>query len=168
MARRRVAVRNIAEARVAVVSFTEYLDDERARSLVDDTQVLSLMVALPGGAPDVVSGDLADWVAAAAEGARAELASLEELLPSVTDPEFQRVYRADIDRYRAMIAGAENDVRLVFGVVVRADADVLQRLTADPRVRLVDVGANDASPSAVLGLRPEEETRAGEPEVRPR
>jgi hypothetical protein len=158
-------------ARAAVVSFAQFHSAADASRLVAPLVVLRLLVAVPGGRaveanPDE---DLVSIASAQRDEAAREKAALEQLLPSVEDPDFARQYRADIERLTALLARPATARDLVFAVVVVDSSDRLRTLAARPDVRLVDVARGDRMPprGAAVGLRPEETVRADEPPSRP-
>jgi hypothetical protein len=159
-----------ANARAAVVSFSGYKTVDAARELVRGAQVVSLFVALPGGRPTEVvpDEDLAALVAKQRSEATAERKALEELLPTVKDPDFKRQYEADIARLGALLAAPTDGRDLVFGAVVVGTGARLRIIAHRPGVRLVDVGASASAPrpGASAALRPEETAAAGDPPVR--
>jgi hypothetical protein len=157
--------------RLAVVSLDGYRAEDEARSLVGGAAVVALLVAAPGGEPRALEAPLGEWVVAEAEAARAEREEILSLLPTVevTDP-FRGFYEAEVERLAAMADALEAaDAPLVFALVVRADAAALRSLTEVEGVRLVDVADGPVpAPSATYrGLRPEETTTAGTPDLRP-
>lgn len=167
VAERAAALEDAEGSRVAIVSFSSYLDEEAAQALLASTEVGVLMVAFPAGEPTATS-DLdalrADLVAEAQE----QLPELRSILPTVDDPEFADFYAAEIDRYeRVLAAGSTPEV--VYAAIVRADVADLVALAAQDRVRLVDVGDSDVVThgAALAGLRPEETAVAGDPAIRP-
>lgn len=166
----RAALDDADGSHVAVVSLTEYRSVSDAASMTNapDVELLALLVALPGASPGVVEpGDVERFVESQVDAARDEHAAIEELLPTVTDPEFEAFYRDELERFDRTVQAADPRGPIVFGFVVRAGADVLRELASSDGVRLVDVGGDDADPLDVRGLRPEERVRAGEPEFRP-
>jgi hypothetical protein len=156
--------------RAAVVSFSGYESADAAKELVRGTQVTALFVALPGGRPTEVApeDDLAAVVAKQRAEASAEKKALEELLPTVKDPDFKRQYEADIARLGALLAAPTDGRDLVFGAVVIGSGGRLRIIAHRPGVRLVDVGAAATAPrpGASAALRPEETSAAGDPPVR--
>lgn len=70
---------------------------------------------------------------------REELKSLEEIIPTVQDPEYERVYKADVDLHRKAIALLTADPSVVYVVVVKATNAQLKRAWTDPSVRVIDV-----------------------------
>ncbi|HUP86141.1 MAG TPA: hypothetical protein VM143_10785 [Acidimicrobiales bacterium] len=157
--------------RAAIVSFDEYRTPEEADALLGDVDVRSLLVALPGGRPVVLAphDDLAEVTKTQRDEATAEKKALEQLLPTVEDPDFTRQYQADIDRLGRLLAARADRDDVVFGAVVVASASDLRAMAATAGVRLVDVGstAEPPKPTTFAGLRPEEALEAGEPPTRP-
>lgn len=172
--RRRAEVAEASGTRVAAVSFGEYQTVDGARRLLEPLPVRALLVAPPGGSAAVVTGELSAWVEQARREAAEERAELERLLAEGDldpneDREFIEDHRQEVQRLRQLEQGLGADDRLVFGVVVVADAGTLQRIAGSPGVRLVDIGETDEvpDPSRIRGIRPEEQGRAGEPATRP-
>ena len=166
---RKAALAAARDERVAVVSLAKYSTQAQARALVGATPIISLLVARPGTAPAVVTGDLAAWVKAQTAANTAERDEIKKILPTVTDPAFKAFYTEEIARLDQALKVVAPDSAMVFGVVVRAPAAALQALGARAEVRLVDV-AETAGPTAdavYRGLRPEEVAKAGEPAMRP-
>lgn len=157
--------------RAAVVSFDGYVTPEEAAPVVDEVDVVSWLVALPGGRPQELAPDrdLAAWTKGQRDEAVAEKQALEQLLPTVQDPDFKRQYQADIDRLSALLAVGSDRRDVVFGALVVGRGGALRTIGARADVRCVDV-ASDAtppSPTAYEGIRPEETSEAGEPPTRP-
>lgn len=156
--------------RTAVVSLGAYETSAEARARLAAVEVVRLLVAVPGGRPAeaVTDADVAALTARQREEAMAERAALQQLLPTVEDPDFRRQYTEDIARLTALLAAPPVD-EVVYAAVVVAPADRLRALAAAPGVRLVDVGSSAVPPrpGAVSGLRPEEQDRAGQPAARP-
>lgn len=161
-----------AERRAAVVSFSGYLSVEAAIDATAGLDRRSLLLALPGGRPIEadVDADLAAIVRRQREEAAAEKQALEELLPTVTDDDFRRQYRHDIERLGELLAAPAVPGPMVHGVLVVGTGDALRRTVAAAGVRLVDPGRDAEIPGTgeAAGLRPEETTRAGVPATRPR
>jgi hypothetical protein len=154
---------------VAVVSLTKYLTQAQAKTVVGTTPVVALLVAPPGTAPDVVTGDLATWSKNKTADTTAERDEIKKLIPTVTDPGFKAFYNAEVARLDKVLKNFAPDSALVFGVVVKGPAAALQALGARTDVRLVDV-ADTATPAAnavYRGVRPEETAKANEPAMRP-
>ncbi|MBW3614585.1 MAG: hypothetical protein KY439_04645 [Actinobacteria bacterium] len=159
--------------RSAVVSFADYLDEAAARRSLAGTgiKVHSLLVAAPGGVPDEIpaTGSVGTFVRLQREEALSEKRALQELLPTVSDPDFAAQYAQDLARVTSLARWLERPGGLVYGGLVTGPAEQLQRLARRPEVRLVDVGATDEvpDPGRRRGLRPEETASVGEPPERP-
>ena len=157
--------------RAAVVSFTSYRTREDVLPSLGGVEVTALLVALPGGRPVEarVDEDLGALAKRQRDEATAEKKALEELLPTVQDPDFKRQYEADIDRLAALLAGPARPPAIVYGAVVVGRGDALRAIAARAGVRLVDVAldAEVPGPGEAAGLRPEETAKAGEPPTRP-
>lgn len=160
--------------RSAVVSFARYLDEPTASRALSSAgvKVHVLLVAPPGGSLGEVAptpGSVAEVVRRQRAEALAEKRALEELLPTVQDPDFVRQYEQDVARLAALARWLERPGPLVYGAVVTGSAEQLQRLARRPEVRLVDAAATDQVPPAGVAraLRPEEMVTVGEPPVRP-
>jgi hypothetical protein len=169
MAARERALADASGNRLAVVSFDQYVSEADAKAAVGSVSVSKLLAAPPGGTPSVVSGSMTNWAEQQVAGSREERDELQKMLPTVDDPAFRDFYQAEVNNLTMVIDGVKPDGPLVFGALVRGDADDLQQLARRPDVRLVDVGrSNKISPDAAYrGLRPEETARAGEPPTRP-
>jgi hypothetical protein len=164
------ALARVQDRRAAVVSFDRYLSPADARKLVAGLDVSRLLVAFPGGhtveaAPDA---DMAALSSRIRREAADERKALQQLLPTVEDPDFAAQYRADIARLDRL-SSASPPAAVVHGAVVAGPADALRRLSTSPGVRLVDVGpsASLPNPNAAWALRPEETAKAGDPPTRP-
>jgi hypothetical protein len=156
--------------RAAVASFAGYKSVDAARELVRGAEVRSLFVALPGGHPTEIppGEDLAALVARQRAEAAAEKKALEELLPTVKDPDFKRQYEADIAQLSTLLSSPATVKDLVFGAVIVGTGERLRIIAHRPGVRLVDVGADAVvpGPGEAAALRPEETSVAGEPAAR--
>lgn len=148
----------------AVVSFARYLPDDAAVALAPGA-IETWLVAAPGGVPQAAD-DVGQWRVDFAAAARDEAASLEELIPTVEDEEFERQYEADRDLALEMAEAVEAGDPVVFAVVITADASSLRQLARHEDVRLVDLVEPGAG-GAPRGLRPEEREVAGRPPERP-
>lgn len=166
---RKAALAATRDDRVAVVSLAKYATQAQAKTLVGTTPVLALLVAAPGLAPAVVTGDLTAWATAQTAATTAERDEIKKLLPTVTDPAFKTFYNSEVARLDKALKTFAPTSALVFGVVVKAPAAALQALGAKADVRLVDVADTaTAAPDAVYhGLRPEEVAKANDPTMRP-
>jgi hypothetical protein len=160
--------------RVAVVSLAAYraaADVDALAASVPDVDVLARLVALPGGGPFVVDEPLENWLAGQRAPLQAERDEIAGLLPTIEDPDdpFIAGYEEELARLDAQLAALDPAVPLVFGVVVRADADALRALAALADVRVVAPAADDdvADLTTYRGLRPEEVDTAGTPDLRP-
>ncbi|HVF32610.1 MAG TPA: hypothetical protein VM933_06195, partial [Acidimicrobiales bacterium] len=164
-------VRSVEGRRAAVVSFRGYSSPEEAVELVDGTHVVSWLVALPGGRPQELAPDrdLVAWTKAQRDEAVAEKKALEQLLPTVEDPDFERQYQDDIDHLAALLAVGPDRRDVVFGALVVGSGDALRAVAARRGVLLVDLDPDSTPPppTAYVGLRPEEDSDAGEPATRP-
>lgn len=170
LTRRQEALASATDDRVAVVSFAAYQTEARAKTLVAPAEVVALLAAPPGGQPSVVTTDMATWVREQTAEMRAERDEIQRLVPTAqNDPAFQSFYRSEIQRLDRLLNAIRPTGELVFGVVVKAPAPALQQLAGKGEVRLVDVGPSaDPLPRPdYRGLRPEETTRANEPNTRP-
>ena len=169
VAARKAALAANKDERVAVVSFAKYSTPAQAKTLLGSLQPVALLVAPPGAAPSVVTGDLAAWVATQTEATRTELEEIKKLIPTVTDAAFKAFYNEEVARLDKILKNFSPTSSMVFGAVVRAPAVALQTLGARADVRLVDVtDTATPDPRAVFrGLRPEEVAKANEPQMRP-
>lgn len=151
-----------AERRSAIVSFEAYRERDAALEATAGLERRALLIALPGGrsVEVAVDADIADVVRRQRAAAADEKSAIEDLLPTVTDPDFRRQYEDDLERLEALLAAPADVDAIVHGVVVVGTGDALRRGARVPGVRLVD-------PDASSGLRPEERSRAGEPPTRP-
>lgn len=164
---RRAALEGVEGERLAVVSLTGYSSVETVEDLLEDLELDRYLVALVGGAPIETRSvdDAFDDVVADAE---MQLAELEQLAPTVEDPEFAQFYADEIERYRRILDSAdEGDV--VFGMVVVGTAADLRALGSRASVRLVDLSESEdiRRGMPVRGIRPEETATIGEPPFRP-
>ena len=150
------------DRRPAIVSFDTYRERDAALEATTGLDRRALLIALPGGrsVEVAVDADVAAVIRRQRGDAAAEKAAIEDLLPTVTDPDFRRQYEADLERLDALLAAPADVEAVVHGVVVVGTGDALRRAARVPGVRLVD-------PDASSGLRPEERSRAGEPPTRP-
>lgn len=166
---RRAALSEAAGRRSAVVSFSSYVSPKDMREMLDSVEVRRVLVAIPGGRPvEAPTDDIMATLRRQREEAAEEKSALDELLPTVDDPDFEQSYREDIERLTLLLEAAEV-TRVVYGAVVVAPVDQLRALAKNPGVRLVDLGPTALAPPAgsVAGIRPEERVRAGEPPTRP-
>ena len=166
---RKAALAGVRDERVAVVSLAKYSTQAQVKTLLGATPVVSLLVAPPGIAPAVVTGDLAEWVKGQTAANTAERDEIKKLIPTVTDPAFKTFYSSEVARLDKALKNFSPTSAMVFGVVVRAPAAALQALGAKAEVRLVDVAETATAPAETVyrGLRPEEVAKAGDPALRP-
>lgn len=165
----------LAEAdgrRVAALSLTSYRPETSVTELVEGirgVEVLARLAAVPGGPPEVVTEAWPSWVVAERADLQAERDEIAGLLPTIEDPDdpFVVGYTEDLARLDAQLARLDPAGDLVYGVVVRGDADALRRLAERPEVRLLDLIDDEDDLSTVRGLRPEERDTAGAPPTRP-
>lgn len=155
--------------RAAIVSFSSYLSEAQAKAAVGQVTVTAVLAAVPGRKPAVVTGPVADWLNAQLADQRAERDEFQKLLPTVDDAQFKTFYRQEIDRLSKLIDGTKADGPLIYAVVIKAPAPVLQALAKAKDVRLVDVAPiADLKPGTPeRGLRPEETAHADDPPLRP-
>jgi hypothetical protein len=174
LAAQQSALASVTGSLVAVVSFAAYetaADADAVVAAVPGLSTLARLVALPGGAPAVVDEPLENWL----EGQRAPLQAdrdqIAELLPTIEDPNdpFIPEYQSDLADLDAQLASLDPASDLVFGLVVKGDADGLRQLAASTGVRLVAPGADGSvgDLQSYRGLRPEEVDTAGTPDARP-
>lgn len=155
--------------RIAIVSFWSYTTEAKAKALAGDAELMGLLAAAPGGQPAVVTGALTAWVTAQTAEARSERDEINKLLPTVTDAAFKTFYQSELTRLNGVINRIRPTGDLIFGLVVRAPSTTLQALATKPEIRIVDVGASaEPDPKPVYrGLRPEENSKANDPNTRP-
>ena len=166
---RKAALAANREERLAVVSFAKYSTQAQVKTLLGATPVVALLVAPPGTAPAVVSGDLAAWSREQTAATQSERDEIKKLIPTVDDPAFKTFYTQEVTRLEKALKAFDPNSAMVFGVVVKAPAAALQALGAKAEVRLVDP-ADTATPTkdpVFRGLRPEETAKANEPPLRP-
>jgi hypothetical protein len=166
---RRAALASASGNRGAVISFGKYVNEAQARAAVGRLSVTSLLAAVPGGSPSVVTGSMAQWVDAQIAENRAERDEIRKLIPTVDDPQFKSFYQEEVARLNKLVDDVKADGPLVFGAVVKGPATDLQAVAKVPDVRLVDVAPSaDVTPDTpVRGIRPEEAERANDPPTRP-
>jgi hypothetical protein len=167
--RRQVALGKAQTRRVAAASFSQYMTGADARRLLQGFEVKALLVAAPGGEPEVVRGGLDQWAAQARQDAVDQKAQFEGYLKDTKDPDFIKQYQAEVARLDKLAKTLSPGGAIVFGALVVADPVGLHRLGATTGVRLVDVAAASTIPSDtnIHGLRPEETAKAGTPLTRP-
>jgi hypothetical protein len=168
-AERAEAIRSASGTRLAVVSLTRYASEAEARGATGDVDVVGLLVAPSGGEPQFVDEELRLWSEQERAAAARERGEIERLLPTVPEGDFAAFYRTEVVRLRRVERELSTDTPLVFGLVLRAPAEVLRSLARAPGVRLVDVAPHaQAAPGATFrGIRPEEIDVAGDPATRP-
>jgi len=169
VAARKAALAANREERVAVVSLAKYSTQAQVKALLGTNTVVGLLVAPPGTAPAVVTGDLAAWATQQTAATTTERDEIRKLIPTVDDPAFKTFYTQEVARLDKALRAFAPTSAMVFGAVVKAPAAALQALGARAEVRLVDV-ADTATPSndAIFrGLRPEETAKANDPPLRP-
>ena len=166
---RRAALASATGNRAAVVSFGKYVNEAQARAAVGKLGVTSLLAAVPGGSPSVVTGGMAEWVDAQLAENRSERDEIRKLIPTVDDPQFKKFYEDEVVRLNKLVDSVKADGPLVFGVVVKGPVADLQATARAPDVRLVDVAPSaEVTPETpVRGIRPEEAERANDPPTRP-
>ena len=166
---RRAALASVSGNRAAVVSFGKYVNEAQARAAVGKLTVTSLLAAVPGGSPAVVTGTMGQWVDGQLAENRAERDEIRKLIPTVDDAQFKKFYEDEVARLSKLVDDVKADGPLVFGVVVKGPAASLQAVARAPDVRLVDVAPSaDVTPETpVRGIRPEEAERANDPPTRP-
>lgn len=171
IAERRKALAELEGDRVAVVSFERYATETEARTAVAGAvEVGALLVAAPGGEPEVVHGSLRDWGVDARKAATDERAEIEKILATgtVDDPEFATFYEEEVLRLERLEDALDPEGPVVFALLVQGSAASLRAIAAAPGIRLVDLAPGAVAPqSEVRGLRPEETEKAGEPATRP-
>lgn len=155
--------------RIAVVSLAKYMTEAKAKSAVGSAEVIALLAAAPGGQPALVTGGIGPWVTGQTADAKSERDEIQKLIPTVDDPSFKSFYKSEVDRLNKLLAAIQPSSDLVFGVVVRAPVTALQSLATNADVRLVDVGDSAEPPPTpnYRGLRPEEKSKANDPNTRP-
>ncbi|MDE0803475.1 MAG: hypothetical protein OSA99_09140 [Acidimicrobiales bacterium] len=167
LADRRAALESVEGRRVAVVSLTGYSSVDTVEDLLDDLELDRYLVALVGGEP-IETRSVDEAFADVVADAEMQLAELEQLAPTVEDPEFAEFYSDEIERYQRILDSADGG-DVVFGVVVVGTVANLRGLGSRASVRLVDVGDSSRVDQGVLvrGIRPEESATIGEPPFRP-
>ena len=166
---RRAALASASGTRGAVVSFGTYVNEAQARAAVGKLTVTSLLAAVPGGSPAVVTGGMREWVDAQIADKRGERDEIRKLIPTVDNAEFKKFYEDEVARLSKLVDDVEADGPLVFGAVVKGPASELQAVAKAADVRLVDVApsAEITPETPVRGIRPEEVERANDPPTRP-
>ena len=166
---RRAALASATGNRTAVVSFGKYLNESQARAALGKLSVTSLLAAVPGRSPAVVSGSIGQWLDTQLAENRSERDEIRRLIPTVDDPQFKKFYEEEVARLNKLVDTVKADGPLVFGAVVKGPVSDLQAVVKAPDVRLVDVApSSDVTPETpVRGIRPEEAERANDPPTRP-
>ena len=166
---RKAALAANREERVAVVSLAKYSTQAQLKTILGTNPVVALLVAPPGTAPAVVTGDLATWAKAQSAATQAERDEIKKLIPTVDDPAFKTFYTQEVARLEKALKAFDPSSAMIFGAVVKAPATALQALGAKADVRLVDLAdtAVPATETVYRGLRPEETAKANEPPLRP-
>ena len=164
--------RALAEAEgkwAAIVSLRDYMTQEAFAEQFGPYQPDAVLVAAPGGEPEVVTGDVADWADQARAAAETERKELQSMLETSDDKAFKDQFASDIERIGKLLENLDPAKPLVFGFVVSGSTAELKRLEGRPDVRLVDIVARKvpSSPAYLRGVRPEETVRAGDPHTRP-
>lgn len=163
------------EERLAVVSFDGYVTvEELVGFLGEDAATVhevQLRVPAEGEEPFTVEvdGDVGSALEAVVEEELERIADEEvefqRLLDSgtVTDPEFEEFYEAEVERLRSMRNLLEGGSGIIFAYVVESDVETLRTLAAVDEVRLVDLAEAGTEPdeTAFYGLLPEESGTAG-------
>ncbi len=166
---RTAALRSLKGTHAAVISFGKYVNESQARAAIGKLNVTSLLAAVPGGSPSVVTGGMSQWVDSQLADNRSERDEIKKLIPTVDDPQFKKFYEEEVARLSALVDNVKPDGPLVFGAVVKGSAVDLQAAAKAADVRLVDVTPSaDLGPETpVRGIRPEETERANDPATRP-
>jgi hypothetical protein len=167
---RQTALDKATGERAAVVSLDQYATEADARAAVGQLQVIALLAAPPGGAPSVVTTDMATWAQQQKASATQDRDQTQELLKNgVDDPDYKTFYQQEVLRLNKVIAGIDPKGKVVFGVVVKGLATDLQGLTKHAGVRLVDVGpsAKVNDQTEYRGVRPEQTTTVNQHDPRP-
>ena len=156
---RQAALAKATGERAAVISVDHYITEAEARALAGQLHVAALLAAPPGGAPSVVTGDMAAWAQAQKASATDQRDQTAELLKNgVDDPDYKAFYQQEVARLNKVLAGIDPNGKVVFGMVVTGPALDLQAMAKHPGVRLVDVApsAKVNSQTEYRGLRPEQ------------
>ncbi|MBV8980537.1 MAG: hypothetical protein JO086_06530 [Acidimicrobiia bacterium] len=167
---REAALQKATGTRAAVVSFDHYATESEARALVGQLHVVALLAAPPGGAPSVVTADMATWAQQQKASVTQERDQNTQLLSNgVDDPEFRTFYQQEVTRLNKELSGIDPKGKVVFGVVVTGPAPELQALAKKSGVRLVDVGpsAKVSDSTEYHGIRPEQTATINQNDPRP-
>ena len=167
--RRQVALGKVTTSRAAAASFSQYMTEADARRVLQGFDVKALLVAAPGGEPEVVRGPLDRWATTARQDAADQKKQFQDYLKDTRDPDFINQYKAEVARLDKLEKTLAPGGPIVFGAVIVADPVSLHRLAATTGIRLVDVAASSRVPADgnIHGLRPEETAKAGSPITRP-
>lgn len=175
IADRREALADVpdGETRVAVVSFTDYLDGQDAADVIPDElspQVLQLRLPDPRMEPFEIEVDegieeaASDAIAQERERIAQEEAEFQELLESgtVEDEEFLAEFREQLERLKAVRNLLDTGAGTVFAVVVIGEGQDLRALADHEQVRLVDPAPaeTEVDASTFYGLLPDDEETA--------
>jgi len=156
--------------RAAVVSLASYVTEPEARAGVAQLHVIALLAAPPGGAPTLVTGDMAAWAQQQKASVTQERDADQQLLGNgVDDPDFRTFYQQEVARLNRELTGIDPNGKVVFGVVVSGSAADLQALAKHAGVRLVDVApsAKVSDQTQYTGVRPEQTTTVNQHDPRP-
>jgi len=167
---RQAALQKANGDRAAVVSLDKYVTEGAARAAVGQLHIVALLAAPPGGAPSVVTGDMAAWAQQQKATAADQLNQTKELLQNgVDDPDYKAFYQSEVARLTKLVGSIDPKGNVVFGVVVTGSAAELQALAKTPDIRLVDV-----APSAKVndqtdyrGIHPEQSSTVKQNDPRP-
>ena len=167
---RQAELQKATGTRAAVVSLDHYATDAEARALAGQLHVVALLAAPPGGAPSMVTGDMATWAQQQKASVTQERDGDQQLLNNgVDDPDFKAFYKSEVTRLNKELTGIDPNGKVVFGLVVTGPAPELQALTKKAGVRLVDVGpsAKVTDSTEYHGIRPEQQTIINQNDPRP-
>jgi hypothetical protein len=167
---RQTALQKATGQRAAVVSFDKYLTEADARAAVGQLHVVALVAAPPGGAPSVVTGDMASWAQQQKASATDQRDQTAELLKNgVDDPDYKAFYQSEVTRLNKVLGGINPNGPVVMGVAVTGPATELQALATRPDVRLVDVAPSDKvnAQTDYRALHPEQTSTVKQEDPRP-
>jgi hypothetical protein len=167
---RKAALQKASGDRAAVVSFDKYVTEADARAAVGQLHVVALVAAPPGGAPSMVTGDMATWAQQQKASATDQRDQTQELLKNgVDDPDYKAFYQQEVARLNKVLAGVNPKGNVVMGVVVTGPAAQLQALATRPDVRLVDVAptAKVNDQTEYRALHPEQTSTVKQNDPRP-